>query len=61
MREIRTFELDRHTFRQSWFIDRPQTLKVTHGQIWLTVEGETDTSGCGRASPSNCSPIRPSG
>ena len=41
MREIRTYELDRHDVPTGWFIDRPQTLKVTHGQIWLTVEGET--------------------
>lgn len=40
MREIRTFELDRCDAPTGWFIDRPQTLRVTRGQIWLTIEGE---------------------
>jgi quercetin dioxygenase-like cupin family protein len=40
MREIRTYELDRRDAPTGWFIDRPQTLKVTHGQLWVTVEGE---------------------
>jgi hypothetical protein len=42
MREIRTFELDRRDAPTRWVIDRPQTLRVTRGQIWLTIEGETD-------------------
>jgi len=42
MREIRTFELDRRDAPTRWFIDRPQTLRVTRGQIWLTVEGDAD-------------------
>jgi hypothetical protein len=41
MREIRTFELDRRDAPTGWFIDRPQTLRVMRGQIWLTIEGET--------------------
>ena len=61
MREIRTFELDRHDVPTGWFIDRPQTLKVTHGQIWLTVEGETGDIWLRAGESSNCSPIRPSG
>jgi hypothetical protein len=42
MREIRTFELDRRDAPTRWTIDRPQTLRVTRGQIWLTIEGEAD-------------------
>ncbi|SAL77494.1 hypothetical protein AWB71_05480 [Caballeronia peredens] len=42
MREIRTFELDRRDAPTGWFIDRPQTLRVMRGQIWLTIEGEAD-------------------
>jgi hypothetical protein len=42
MREIRTFELDRRDAPASWVIDRPQTLRVTRGQIWLTIEGKAD-------------------
>jgi hypothetical protein len=42
MREIRTFELDRQDAPTRWVIDRPQTLHVLHGQIWLTIEGEAD-------------------
>ncbi|WP_244829100.1 MULTISPECIES: DUF2917 domain-containing protein [unclassified Caballeronia] len=40
MREIRTFELDGRDAPTSWFIDRPQTLRATRGQIWLTIEGD---------------------
>jgi quercetin dioxygenase-like cupin family protein len=40
MREFRYYELDRRDVPTGWFIDRPQTLKVTHGQLWVTVEGE---------------------
>jgi hypothetical protein len=42
MREIRTFELDPRDAPTRWVIDRPQTLRVTRGQIWLTIEGEAD-------------------
>ncbi|MDR5761492.1 DUF2917 domain-containing protein [Caballeronia sp. LZ035] len=42
MREIRTFELDGREAPARWIIDRPQTLRVTRGQIWLTIEGQTD-------------------
>ncbi|SAK75706.1 hypothetical protein AWB81_03593 [Caballeronia arationis] len=42
MREIRIYELDRRDVPTGWFIDRPQTLKVTHGQLWVTVEGDAD-------------------
>jgi hypothetical protein len=42
MREIRTFELDRRDAPTRWVIDRPQTLRVTRGQVWLTIEGEAD-------------------
>ncbi|SAK67185.1 hypothetical protein AWB77_02593 [Caballeronia fortuita] len=42
MREIRTFELDGHGAPTRWVIDRPQTLRVTGGRIWLTVEGSAD-------------------
>jgi hypothetical protein len=40
MREIRTFELDRGDAPTRWVIDRPQTLRVTRGQLWLTIEGD---------------------
>jgi hypothetical protein len=42
MREIRHFELDRRDAPTRWVIDQPQTLRVTRGQIWLTIEGEAD-------------------
>ncbi len=42
MREIRTFELDRRDAPTRWVIDRPQTLRVTRGQVWLTIESEAD-------------------
>ncbi|SPB16156.1 hypothetical protein NOV72_03357 [Caballeronia novacaledonica] len=42
MREIRTFELDRRDAPTRWVIDRPQTLRVTRGQVWLTMEGAAD-------------------
>ncbi|MFM0321868.1 DUF2917 domain-containing protein [Caballeronia glebae] len=42
MREIRTFELDGRDVPVRWVIDRPQTLRVTRGQIWLTIEGAAD-------------------
>ncbi|MDR5747944.1 DUF2917 domain-containing protein [Caballeronia sp. LZ029] len=42
MREIRTFELDRRDAPTRWVIDRPQTLRVTRGQVWLTIEGAAD-------------------
>ena len=42
MREIRLFELDRDqtVFWQSPAADRPQSLQVLQGLLWLTVEGE---------------------
>jgi hypothetical protein len=40
MREIRSFELDRRDAPTRWVIDRPQTLRVKRGQLWLTIEGE---------------------
>ena len=42
MREIRTFELDRRDAPTRWVIDRPQTLRVKRGQLWLTIEGDPD-------------------
>ncbi|SAK89747.1 hypothetical protein AWB76_06479 [Caballeronia temeraria] len=42
MREIRTFELDGRDAPTRSVIDRPQTLRVTRGQIWLTIEGSAD-------------------
>ncbi|SAK91138.1 hypothetical protein AWB79_06673 [Caballeronia hypogeia] len=42
MREIRTFELDGRDAPTRWVIDRPQTLRVKRGQIWLTIEGDPD-------------------
>ncbi|APD13414.1 DUF2917 domain-containing protein [Pandoraea pulmonicola] len=42
MREIRLFELDREqtVLWQDRAAERPQTLQVLQGLLWLTVEGE---------------------
>jgi hypothetical protein len=42
VREIRTLELRQGDAPECWFIDRPHTLTVCHGLLWLTVEGEPD-------------------
>jgi len=42
MREIRTLELQQSEVPVSWFIDRPHTLRVCQGLLWLTLEGELD-------------------
>ncbi|MGA7814483.1 DUF2917 domain-containing protein, partial [Caballeronia sp.] len=42
MREIRTLELQQNEPTTCWLIDRPQTLRVCEGLLWLTVEGEPD-------------------
>jgi Protein of unknown function (DUF2917) len=42
VREIRTLELGQSDAPECWFIDRPHTLTVCHGMLWVTVEGEPD-------------------
>jgi hypothetical protein len=42
MREIRTLELQQDEPTTCWLIDRPQTLRVCEGLLWVTVEGEPD-------------------
>ncbi|TKC82925.1 DUF2917 domain-containing protein [Trinickia terrae] len=42
MREIRTFELEYGEPATAWQIDRPGVLTVTEGEIWLTVEGDSE-------------------
>jgi Protein of unknown function (DUF2917) len=42
MREIRTLEQRPGDAPACWFIDRPHTLTVCQGMLWLTVEGEAD-------------------
>jgi len=41
MREIRTFELDHTDQTTGIFIDRPHTLRVCRGMLWITIAGET--------------------
>jgi quercetin dioxygenase-like cupin family protein len=40
MREIRTFELEHGEPAAAWRVAQPLLLKVTAGQVWLTVEGD---------------------
>ena len=42
MREIRTLEQEPHDAPACWLIDRPHTLTVCRGTVWLTIEGESD-------------------
>jgi hypothetical protein len=42
MREIRTLEQEPHDAPACWPIDRPHTLKVCRGTVWLTIEGESE-------------------
>ena len=42
MREIRTLEQEPHDAPACWLIDRPHTLTVCRGAVWLTIEGESE-------------------
>jgi quercetin dioxygenase-like cupin family protein len=42
MREIRTFELEHGEPAAAWRVAQPAMLKVTAGEVWLTVEGKPD-------------------
>ncbi|GAB7521192.1 DUF2917 domain-containing protein [Paraburkholderia sp. 2C] len=40
MREIRTFELEHGEPAAAWRVAQPLMLKVTAGEVWLTMEGD---------------------
>jgi hypothetical protein len=42
VREIRTLELEQGDAPECWCIDRPHTLTVCHGMLWVTIEDEPD-------------------
>jgi hypothetical protein len=42
VREIRTLELGQSDVPECRYIDRPHTLTVCHGMLWITIEGELD-------------------
>jgi hypothetical protein len=42
VREIRTLELQQSDVPECRYIDRPHTLTVCHGMLWVTIEGELD-------------------
>ncbi|HEY2022997.1 DUF2917 domain-containing protein [Paraburkholderia sp.] len=42
MREVRIFELEQSEPAAAWRVARPSTFKVISGEVWLTVEGESD-------------------
>ncbi|MFC0398442.1 DUF2917 domain-containing protein [Paraburkholderia rhizosphaerae] len=42
MREIRTFELEHGEPAAAWRVAQPAILKVTAGEVWLTVEGDAE-------------------
>lgn len=42
MREIRTFEMEDHESATAWRIERPLVLTVTAGQLWLTIEHDSE-------------------
>jgi len=42
MREIRTFELEHGEPATAWRVAQPLVLKVMAGEIWLTVEGDSE-------------------
>lgn len=42
MREIRTFEMERDEPAAVWRIAQPIVVKVTAGQLWLTIEGDAE-------------------
>ena len=42
MREVRIFELEHGEPAAAWRVARPSTFKVISGEIWLTVEGDSE-------------------
>ncbi|CAB3672414.1 hypothetical protein LMG22037_02014 [Paraburkholderia phenoliruptrix] len=42
MREVRIFELEHEEPATAWRVARPSTFKVISGEIWLTVEGDSE-------------------
>ena len=42
MREGRIFELEHDEPAAAWRVARPSTFKVISGEIWLTIEGDSE-------------------
>lgn len=42
MREVRIFELEHGEPAAAWRVARPSIFKVISGEIWLTVEGDSE-------------------
>jgi quercetin dioxygenase-like cupin family protein len=42
MREIRTFELEHGEPAAAWRVTQPLVLQVMAGELWLTVEGDSE-------------------
>jgi quercetin dioxygenase-like cupin family protein len=42
MREVRIFELEHGEPASAWRVARPSIFKVISGEIWLTVEGDSE-------------------
>lgn len=42
MREIRTFEMEGHEGATAWRIESPLVLTVSAGQLWLTIEHDSE-------------------
>lgn len=42
MREIRTFEMNEHEPATAWRVASPLVITVTAGQLWLTIEHDSE-------------------
>jgi hypothetical protein len=42
MREVRIFEMEHGEPAAAWRVARKSTFKVISGEIWLTIEGQSD-------------------
>jgi quercetin dioxygenase-like cupin family protein len=42
MREVRIFELEHGEPAAAWRVARPSTFKVISGEVWLTVQGDSE-------------------
>ena len=42
MREVRIFELEHDEPATAWRVARPSIFKVVSGEIWLTIEGDSE-------------------
>jgi quercetin dioxygenase-like cupin family protein len=42
MREVRIFELEHGELASAWRVARPSHFKVISGEIWLTIEGDSE-------------------